>query len=233
MIARFESQKSQNPFWLQIQNSRKTVPPDHKPLNLSVRWLLGSITAVFILWLIFHRLLQPAWFSQMPEAFRELLWLSEAAGALTLILIWLLLWWRHKVETAVTLSQLVIPNLSVRELYDLSPREFEEFVAKLFRKKGYRVRVRGRSGDKGVDLELIGQYGKRAIVQCKRYRSTIGPEIIRELYGTLMHERVAHAFLVTSADISGSARQWAQGKPITLIDGQTLVQIASVLSGKK
>jgi hypothetical protein len=36
-------------------------------------------------------------------------------------------------------------------------------------------------------------------------------------------------FLVTTADISASAEAWAKGKPITLIDGPTLVDIAGSL----
>ena len=57
----------------------------------------------------------------------------------------------------------------------------------------------------------------------------IDPKIVRELYGTLVHERAAHAFLVTTAVISDAAREWASNKPMTLIDGKTLAQIAAVL----
>ncbi|UCC50822.1 MAG: restriction endonuclease, partial [Anaerolineaceae bacterium] len=56
------------------------------------------------------------------------------------------------------------------------------------------------------------------------------PDIVRELFGTMIHERVHHAFLVTTADISDAARQWATHKPMTLIDGPTLVDIASSLN---
>ncbi|MBE2221690.1 MAG: restriction endonuclease, partial [Anaerolineae bacterium] len=48
-------------------------------------------------------------------------------------------------------------------------------------------------------------------------------------FGTLIHERVSHAFLVTTADISPSAREWAQGKPMTLIDGNLLIQVSEKL----
>ncbi len=229
MIARFESHESQRPFWLHSRTRQRADSLEQTTFNISEGWLLGSITAVFIFWLFFHRIAQPAWFRQIPSTFQELLWLSDIAGTLTLILVWLAVWWRKRARIAVAYAQLVAPRLHRSDLYELTPREFEEYVALLFRKKGYRVKLRGRSGDKGVDLELMQPGGKRAIVQCKRYRSTLGPEIVRELYGTLMHERVAHAFLVTSADISESARQWAQGKPITLIDGQTLLQIATIL----
>jgi hypothetical protein len=48
----------------------------------------------------------------------------------------------------------------------------------------------------------------------------------------MIHERVHHAFLVTTADISDAARQWAKHKPMTLIDGATLVSIASALNSR-
>jgi len=103
----------------------------------------------------------------------------------------------------------------------------------VFRRKGYRVKVRGRRGDEGVDQELSQPDGKRAIVQCKRHQNAIGPEIARELYGTLMHEQASHAFLVTTAEISDATRRWAAGKSMTLIDGATLVEIAHALLGNE
>ena len=111
----------------------------------------------------------------------------------------------------------------------LDPTAFETYVATLFRQKGYRVKHRGRRGDRGVDLELTDAGGRRAIVQCKRYRHTVGPDTIRELYGTMIHERVHHAYLVTTADISSAAREWAGYKPMTLIDGPHLLKIAASL----
>ena len=122
-----------------------------------------------------------------------------------------------------------VHSYTLEELYALDPLEFEQYVARLFRQKGYTVTHRGRSGDKGVDLELKKVGGKRAIVQCKRYRRPVGPEVVRELFGTLVHERVSHAFLVTTADISQSARTWAQDKPMTLIDGSLLAQVSDKL----
>ena len=58
----------------------------------------------------------------------------------------------------------------------------------------------------------------------------MGEKIVRDLYGTLMHEGAFHAFLVTTAEISDAAEKWARGKPITLIDGPTLVHIANSLA---
>jgi restriction system protein len=150
----------------------------------------------------------------------EFVTLVELALGFTLVFIWSAVWWRQRQQTH---SGLV--RLDREELQALHPREFEQYVARLFRRKGYRVKLRGRSGDQGVDLELIQPSGKRAVVQCKRYQRTISPDVVRDLYGTLIHERVAHAFLVTTADISAASREWAAGKPITLIDGEALGRI--------
>jgi restriction system protein len=187
------------------------------------------MTGAYLTWLAFHWLIAPELFLHpfVPQPVREGLTLLEPAAAVTLFLLWALLlgqYFRRPNPTAT------IPVVTVDDLYDLSPKAFEHYVASLFQRRGYRVNVSGRSGDEGVDLEIIQPNGKRAIAQCKRYRNTIGPEIVRELFGTLIHERVHHAFLVTTAPISEGAREWARRKPITLIDGETLVRLVAALA---
>jgi restriction system protein len=191
-------------------------------------WRLITLLSLgFAVWLGYRYLGRPAWPERLPVTLVEILSLSEAAAAFTLSFLWLVLGWRAYRRGQG--GQAPMPALSVEALYALSPADFERYVGRLFRRKGYRVRVRGRSGDLGVDLEITRRGGKRAIVQCKRYRHTVGAEVVRELYGTLIHERVAHAFLVTTADISDAARKWAAGKPMTLIDGDMLAQLTAVL----
>lgn len=207
--------------WRFRQQSPRLRSQQRQPLSVNSRWIIGLLTAVYLLWLLVRAVSQPEWLSHLPSLLSELLRLAEIGWLATLLVLWGLVWWRGQQE----LTQPLAP-LNLAELYNLHPAEFERYVARLFRHKGYKAFVRGRSGDLGVDLVVTRQGGKRAIVQCKRYRNTIGPDIVRELYGTLIHEGVSHAFLITTADISESARTWAQGKPMTLIDGPTLVAIA-------
>ena len=192
-------------------------------------FIILTYSALILLWLFYRLLWNPLWLANLPVIILELLELIEAAAFLTLVSLWVILPWkrlRPRLATTVTTS---LPPSTVEELYALSPADFESYVADLFKRRGFKVKLRGRSGDMGVDLELAGPNGKRAIVQCKRYQHTVGAEIVRELYGTLIHERSMHAFLVTTADISDAAREWAANKPITLIDGATLIQIAAAL----
>lgn len=203
------------------RTKRQLRPPQEAVLH---GWIIiGGLTVFFLLWLLYHAWWQPGWLTNLPDPVAELLNLLETAGAFTLGFLWFSLWWQQSQSRKLT------PILEVSDLQAMHPSDFEKYVGQLFRQKGYRVRLRGSRGDLGVDLELTQPGGKRAIVQCKRYHNTVGPKIVRELYGTLVHEQVAHAFLVTTADISDAAREWAQFKPITLIDGETLVKIATAL----
>lgn len=210
--------------WRWRQQSPQFKTSSGEPVSLSSRWIIGLVTAVYLIWLLIRAVSQPAWIAQLPSVVYELLRLVEIAWLATILLLWGVVWWQARQDEAQPWEPL---NLAT--LYNLHPADFERYVARLFQLKGYRVVVRGRSGDLGVDLVITRQGGRRAIAQCKRYRSTIGPDIVRELYGTLIHEGVSHAFLVTTAEISDAARAWAQGKPMTLIDGPTLVEIASSL----
>lgn len=191
--------------------------------------IIGGLTAWWLGWLLYRWLVDPGWLTALPDVLTELVLLAETAGGFTLAFLWGGLGFHYWRRSRLAEMRARIPGMSREKLYSLSPKAFERYVAGLFRQKGYRVVVRGRSGDLGVDLELTDAHSRRAIVQCKRYRDTVGAEVVRELYGTLIHERVAHAFLVTTADISEAAREWARGKPMTLIDGGTLVEIATAL----
>lgn len=113
----------------------------------------------------------------------------------------------------------------LEQIQQLDPVEFEQFVGYLFQLQGYQVDMTVTSGDEGVDLFL--QKGRRtAIVQCKRYAGTVGQPTVRDLYGAMVHNNAHEAFLVTSGVVSQPAEAWAQGKPITLIDGHELMSLS-------
>ena len=97
----------------------------------------------------------------------------------------------------------------------------EDLAARLFRRLGYRLHRRPATHDLGVDL-VVARPGLRAIVQCKRWRHPVGPAVVRDLYGTLLHTGADLGILATTSTISQSARRFAQGKPLLLPDGPLL-----------
>jgi DnaJ-domain-containing protein 1 len=111
---------------------------------------------------------------------------------------------------------------TLADLHQLTGPQFENLIASLFRKDGYTVRHCGGSGDEGIDLVLVmGQV--KDVVQCKRWKSGIGSPVVREFYGALMHAVARHGFIITTASFSESARDFARGKPISLISGAEIL----------
>lgn len=116
--------------------------------------------------------------------------------------------------------------LNLEQLHALSPGDFEAYVAaRLFAQRGYQVHNTRDTKDGGVDVLVTDRFGQSAVVQCKRYRGTVGAAVVRDLYGTMIHTGATFAYLVTTGAISEDARRWASGKPIELIDGPQLVEL--------
>jgi hypothetical protein len=115
---------------------------------------------------------------------------------------------------------------TLAQIMALESEEFENWCGLLFELMGYRVTQTGNTGDHGIDLELCNEQMQRGIVQCKRYRGTVGEPAVRDLYGTMAHANADRAWLLATGAFSRQAREWCRGKPIELWDGPTLVALA-------
>lgn len=115
----------------------------------------------------------------------------------------------------------------------LSPDEFEALVAKLFETNGHHVALVGGSSDHGVDIVVTNAQGEKWIVQCKRYSGSVGEPVVRDLYGTMLHEEAQGAYLMTTGSFTQKAGEWASGKPLHLYDGNALVRLVHDVQAKK
>ncbi|MBL7934772.1 MAG: restriction endonuclease [Bacteroidia bacterium] len=109
----------------------------------------------------------------------------------------------------------------------LSATEFEIAVGQLFHDKGYDVYTTPATGDKGVDLYLK-KGDKTAVVQCKNYKKTLGPNAARDLYGTMFSEKADEAFLAAPGGFSRATIEFCEDKPITLLDIDELTKMSYV-----
>ncbi len=111
-------------------------------------------------------------------------------------------------------------------------KEFETLIAETYRRQGFTVEETGGGGaDGGVDLVLRGK-GQKAIVQCKQWRQRqVGVKVVREMYGLMTHEKADRVVIVTSGTYTQEAQDFANGKPILLIDGQALAQHIREIKG--
>jgi HJR/Mrr/RecB family endonuclease len=151
----------------------------------------------------------------------DLVVLSGLAVALGAVVI-AMAGWLHRRQRMRTLQGLAA----------LDPTAFEQQVAGWLRRDGWRVEHRGGPNDEGIDVIATGRKVLLA-VQCKRYQpdSSIGPAVVRELYGAARGADADAALLVTTARISSAAARWAESlasdRPhVLLIDGEATVAFA-------
>lgn len=111
---------------------------------------------------------------------------------------------------------------ALAQLKAMDPIVFEHLTAALFAREGYTAEATIASGDEGIDVIATKNF-RKAVIQCKRYDGSVGQPVIRDLYGTMIHNQAHEAYLVTTATITKQAQEWAQGKPIRLVDGYDLV----------
>lgn len=114
-----------------------------------------------------------------------------------------------------TLSDTIALSLqqNPETIRELSPRQFEEFVAELMEKAGYEVTLTQESRDNGVDIYAVknDSFGRfLTVVDCKKYRKdrTIGIEVVRGMIGTLQIEDASHAMLVTTSGFSSVCKKF-------------------------
>ncbi|MEU6675334.1 restriction endonuclease [Streptomyces sp. NPDC046925] len=114
------------------------------------------------------------------------------------------------------------------DLYDMDPVEFENLVADLFRAMGMQAVTTQRSSDGGVDVDALDPTpirGGKIVVQVKRYRNTVPPTAVRDLYGTAQGAGANKGVLVTTSGFGPGSHTFANGKPLELISGTELVDL--------
>ncbi|MFF7181835.1 restriction endonuclease [Streptomyces sp. NPDC008121] len=114
------------------------------------------------------------------------------------------------------------------DLLAMDPIAFEGLVAELFRARGLQAVTTRRSNDGGVDVEALDPdpiSGGSIIVQAKRYRNTVPPSAVRDLYGTVQGAGANKGVLVTTSGFGPGSYAFANGKPLTLISGAELVDL--------
>lgn len=123
----------------------------------------------------------------------------------------------------------VISGLDQRpNLLELTPKEFESFIQNLFTRLGYETDQYRSSGDGGIDCMAYKRDPVAAMkiaVQAKLYTKTIRPTHVRDLYGTMQHEGTTLGIMITTSGYGPTSEEFANGKPLHLIDGRGLISI--------
>lgn len=121
------------------------------------------------------------------------------------------------------------PNL-LTEVEHLSPRQFEFFVAELFKLQGYNAIVTPPTSDGGKDIILKDKYGAISFVECKRYSkdNCVGREICQKLLGAVYMCNAQEGIIVTTGKVHQNAYIVEQQVDnLRIIDGSGILEMMS------
>lgn len=121
---------------------------------------------------------------------------------------------------------------SIPELYDLTPREFEQWTVTLLQKLGYtNIILTPQSGDKGIDIfaEINGQ---KIGVQCKKFKGVITAPLIQSFLGALQTAEIGSGIFITTGSFSSGATKIAEETSITLLDSEKIKGLIKSLPSK-
>jgi restriction system protein len=117
---------------------------------------------------------------------------------------------------------------ALTNLMDLSPLDFEQLIANLFRSMGLETELTKASHDGGIDCFAYDRdpiLGGEIVIQAKRYRHTVSVSVVRDLFGAVQDRRAMKGILVTTSGYGSDARKFVADKPLQLIDGPLLVDL--------
>lgn len=110
--------------------------------------------------------------------------------------------------------------LTSTETYQgLSALQFENAIAELFRKLGYKVKQTPFVADGGLDA-TAEKGGKRYVIECKKYEPTnsVGRRDVQILVAAMHDVKGDGGFFITTGVFSRTAREYASKYPIELYD---------------
>jgi restriction system protein len=128
----------------------------------------------------------------------------------------------------------VLATLDRPNLMELTPKEFEFLITNLFEKMGLETRQTQALRDGGVDCVTYDSrpiFGGKVVIQAKRYKNTVGVSAVRDLFGTMQNEGATKGILVTTSGYGKASHEFADGKPLELIDGGGLLFLLNEHAG--
>lgn len=113
----------------------------------------------------------------------------------------------------------------IDSLLDISPREFEEYIAEILPYLGYNnVSITPYVNDQGIDI-LAEKDGYTVAVQCKRYKGSVGSPEIQTFLGAMLNAKADKGLFITTGSFTFEATKMAHSNPIQIVDKIALAKM--------
>ena len=110
-----------------------------------------------------------------------------------------------------------IASTTLTKIDRMSGTEFEEYLAGLYKAKGFKVTHCGKSGDFGCDL-ILSRGLRKTAVQAKRWNSHVSVGAVQQVYAAKAFYGADDCLVITNNFYTHAARRLADVIGVKLID---------------
>lgn len=118
---------------------------------------------------------------------------------------------------------------TVEFLQNMNPRDFEHLIERLYDSMGYETELTTPQKDGGRDIiakQVKPAKRENLLIECKRYKNSIGVPIVRQLLGVVSSEKSNKGVLITPTKFTKSAVKFSQENPrIELIGSEEIIPL--------
>jgi len=121
---------------------------------------------------------------------------------------------------------------------DMTGRQFEEFVERLFRDLGYDTELTQESRDGGVDViarrdDIVG-VTTTLYIRCKNHAAPIGVDVVRSIAGVVpVDDPGGRPAVICPTGFSADATRFAEHRGVQLFDGGRLAELLARTSAAR
>ena len=130
---------------------------------------------------------------------------------------------RRQIEEAEHAEEQLARTFAMTNIDQMTGVEFEQYLQRLLRTRGYAAELTKASSDFGVDL-ILTKNGERIAVQVKRYGTAISRRAISDAVAGMKHYSCSKAMVVTSNYFTVGAKTLATSNSCTLVDRDLLIK---------
>ena len=106
----------------------------------------------------------------------------------------------------------------IKKIDNMTGEEFEEYLALLYKSKGFVVKMTPKTCDFGADLLLTDKDGTKICIQAKRYRGLVGEAAVQQTLSGMNYYDCDKAMIVTNSHYTDAAKALAKKCNIKMID---------------
>jgi hypothetical protein len=172
------------------------------PAGMIIAW-----SALLIGWLSAATLSPRPLVALIPEPVNTYLFFLTGLG----LLAWVLL---REMRRQRFLRAMASAHGGAAQVLDMSTRQFEDMTIELYRSLGYAAKRVGGG------ILLRGGKGGCWLVQCRGWQGPVGEDVVKEFWDEVQAREMDGGILITTGMFSRPAREWAEGKCLSLMEGE-------------